>query len=250
MKTPQQLIDSDPTTLSTLELEQRADALAAKAPEQKVLRGRKSSDELMKIYDEQGVDGLTTDELVRVKAIVDLRNSDAVREKTTFEVEAHKRKQSQDRDKFYSRGKELAKISRDRDLSESYCKHKKAGRAGGPGWMGQGNDVNYSVIKHTMPWGETLVRCTRCGKSWKPPHTQDFATIIKHGKELGTTEYAPLTPEQRAKYDEAMRIYNEALNFNTDNISSSSGTWQFHSDAGDKTARNLIHEVTKDINLR
>ena len=213
-------------------------------------RGKKSADDLMKIYDEQGVDGLTTDELVRVKAIVDLRNSDAAREKTTFEVEAYKRKQSEQKDKFFSRGRELAKTARDKEAIENGCKHRKAGRAGGPGWMGQGNDMNYSVLKHTFPWGETWVRCMRCGKCWKPPHTQDFATVIKQGKELGTTEYAPLTPPQQAKFDEAMRIYQEALNFNTDNIASSSGTWQFHSDDNDKTAKNLVHEVTKDLNLR
>lgn len=32
----------------------------------------------------------------------------------------------------------------------------------------QGDDMQYSTIKHTFPWGDTWVRCLRCGKWWKP----------------------------------------------------------------------------------
>jgi len=73
---------------------------------------------------------------------------------------------------------------------QKVCSHLKGG-IGVDGFHGKGNSSNYAVIKHTYPWGETRVSCQRCGKEWRPGDPD----------------------------------YQQALNFPTDNTSSSSSIW-------------------------
>lgn len=70
------------------------------------------------------------------------------------------------------------------------CTHRKGGLANmKTGQIGPGTDNNYAVIKHKFQWGDTWVYCQRCPKRWRPG-------------------------------DEG---YEEALNFPTNNVTSTSG---------------------------
>lgn len=79
---------------------------------------------------------------------------------------------------------------------QAFCKHKK----GGKNLEGvlNGNDTNYSVQKHTYPWGELTVICTRCGKEWRKPSEALKASDPKEWRRQNTE-------------------YLEAVNFPTDN---------------------------------
>jgi hypothetical protein len=85
----------------------------------------------------------------------------------------------------------LAKAARDKEVSQSRCRHKK----GGKNLQGieSGTDSDYSVMVHTYPWGETVVMCTRCHKEWRHP---------KKGE---------------ANYGQKLEAFKRALEFQTDN---------------------------------
>lgn len=53
------------------------------------------------------------------------------------------------------------------------CNHRSGGEGLEALMSGQGSDANYAVIKHTYPWGETRVHCTRCPAEWKPGDKAD-----------------------------------------------------------------------------
>lgn len=99
----------------------------------------------------------------------------------------------------------------------------------------RGNDVNYSVIKHTLPTNQKFIRCTRCGKTWKPVSPLDFDMKSATGK---------------AAYEAAKAEYQRAVDFNTDNSESSSITFQHTSDDNNVTAQKFVHDVMKDVTLR
>jgi uncharacterized protein len=90
----------------------------------------------------------------------------------------------------------LDEANKNIEKDQAFCKHKK----GGKNLEGiiNGNDPNYSVIKHTYATGEVEVLCSRCGKQWKEPK-------------------AALRKTDPEKYKEQMEEYREAINFPTDN---------------------------------
>lgn len=51
--------------------------------------------------------------------------------------------------------------------AQHHCNHRKGGNATNYGKV-NGDDWQYAFIKHTYPWGDTWVRCIRCGRTWKP----------------------------------------------------------------------------------
>lgn len=95
----------------------------------------------------------------------------------------------------------IDQADRDKAREQGTCRHKK----GGKNMEGilNGNDANYSVIKHTYPWGVTAVHCTRCGKEWWPAP-------------------AAMKKANPAAYKQQQREYVEALNLPTDNEPSGS----------------------------
>jgi hypothetical protein len=105
---------------------------------------------------------------------------------------------------------------------QNRCNHKKGGN-GIPGYVGgQGNDSNYAVMKHTMCWGDTWIRCMRCGKTWKPPVEKFFDSKEEYLKEFAE--------------------YQAALNYQTNNSGSSS--YQFRYSDNGAFAREVMQPST------
>ena len=100
-----------------------------------------------------------------------------------------------------------------RELQQSACPHRK----GGTGVKGvfAGGAAEYSVIKHTEPWGETYVTCQRCGKEWRDP----FFML----RRTNPARVAAARKADKRGYDRIMKEYKEALDLPTDN-SPSGGT--------------------------
>jgi hypothetical protein len=69
------------------------------------------------------------------------------------------------------RDRELAldETAKHQEAMQSICNHRKGGEKEDALLQGAGtNQNNMAVIKHTYPWGETQVMCSRCRKVWAP----------------------------------------------------------------------------------
>ena len=92
------------------------------------------------------------------------------------------------------------------------CNHRKGGYANlKTGHISMGTDGGsggFAVIKHTFAWGDTWVRCLRCGKWWKPPVRAHFL--------------------YEEDYIDAWIEYKESLKFPTCNKTSSALQWGNH----------------------
>lgn len=107
-------------------------------------------------------------------------------------------------------GASLKSIASDTLAAQTRCNHRKGGNGAQGVVAGQGDDAQYSVLKHAFSNGDVWVRCLRCGKTWKPPIEN------RHTKE---------------KYIQLFSEYQAALNFQTRNSTSGSVAFKF-SDGG------------------
>lgn len=130
---------------------------------------------------------------------------------------------------------------------QSKCTHKKGGN-GLPDFVsGNGQSPQYAVIKHIMLNGDTWVRCMRCGKTWKPPLEEDFyfdgnenvvPVTDQHGRLLKPTRGA----FSAARFEAAVRDYESAVNFPTNNQTSSS--YMFKYSDGGLFSRHILRPTT------
>lgn len=190
-----------------------------------------TSDELVAA----NIDNLSNEQLDRRAAIIRARKEEADLQDITERLADRQNKRSTKSQEYLSRGRELTKTARDHEAVQNACQHKKGGRGNMPGGFLRGNDVNYAVIKHTLPTNQVWIRCTRCGKTWKNASPLD---------------YNMKTPEGREAYEQAKIEYQKALDFNTDNSPSSSITFQHTSEDNNVTAQKFVHDVMKDVTLR
>jgi hypothetical protein len=172
-------------------------------------------------------DSLTTDELNRRAIFIDLDYKELNRELVKSQTEQMKMKQAQNRDKFFSRGQELKKTNKDQERQQAACSHRKGGR-GVEALIKGGNAPDYCFLKHLLPWNEWYIRCMRCGKTWKPPHKEDYES----------------TAEGLAAYEKARTEYKWAMECPTDNTPSTGITFQWD-DNGE-----FAHQTVKDTTLR
>lgn len=121
-------------------------------------------------------------------------------------------------------GASLKSIAQDTEAAQKRCNHHKGGNGAHGVVAGQGDDSQYSVLKHVFSNGDQWVRCLRCGKTWKPPIEDRFKT-----KE-----------EYLAVYAE----YQQAINFNTRNTTSGSVAFKF-SDGGAFYREQLEHTTLR-----
>jgi hypothetical protein len=92
-------------------------------------------------------------------------------------------------------------------LQQDTCPHKKAGT--GVKGVFAGGAPEYSVIKHTEPWGETYVMCSRCYKEWRDPY---FMLRKIDPKRVSAAKKA----DPRV-YAQKMKEYKWAIDLPTDN---------------------------------
>ncbi len=134
------------------------------------------------------------------------------------------------RQKAYTNGKTLRDIAAREAQIQKRCNHRKGGNGIAGITLGQGDNPQHAVIKHTMLTGDMWIRCQRCGKTWKPPIKSDYlpgGLREKEGIEGYTIEFAE---------------YQAAKNFQTNNTPSSSQQFQW-SDNGDY-ARSVLRSTT------
>jgi hypothetical protein len=109
-------------------------------------------------------------------------------------------------------GRCLTQQTRSYAHRQANCTHRKGGMIldlKSPGkYLGKGESSQYAIIKHQFTHGDIWVRCTRCGKWWKPPIRSQY--------------------KQDRDFWRAMFEYEEALNFPTNNTMSSSVQCKFH----------------------
>jgi TolA-binding protein len=146
-------------------------------------------------------------------------------------------KRDNKRQRSTTNGATLEQIKRGFEATQSRCNHKKGGNGADGIIGGQGDDSQFCVLKHVMPWGDTWIRCLRCGKTWKPPIKEQFMFDEK-GKVIPNGKY------NEAQYNKAVADYQTALQFQTRNVTSGSIQYRY-SDGGDDARLKMA-----DVNLR
>lgn len=121
-------------------------------------------------------------------------------------------------------GQTLRQLAANDAASQHRCNHKKGGNGAHGVILGQGDDSNYAVFKHTFANGDMWVSCLRCGKTWKPPIRSRYET--------------------EEAYIDAYTEYKTALAFQTRNAPSSGVQYRF-SDNGAS-----FREAMADTTLR
>ena len=128
------------------------------------------------------------------------------------------------RQKAYTNGATLKDTKQREAMIQKRCNHRKGGNGAAGIQLGQGDNPQHAVIKHSMLNGDMWVRCQRCGKTWKPPIKGDYTDI-----EL---------------YVKALTEYETAKNFQTNNTPSSSQQYQW-SDNGAYSREVLRHTTLR-----
>jgi hypothetical protein len=103
---------------------------------------------------------------------------------------------------------------------QAACSHRKGGK--GIEQIFKGGDSEYSVIKHTEPWGETYVKCQRCGKEARDP----FYMLRK----LNPAKVSEAKKKDAREYNRIMAEYKQWMDFPTDNSPSGGTVFQIQRD--------------------
>ena len=180
------------------------------------------------------VDSLTTEELERRKLFITLDKEEADSQDIRERLAERDNKRTMRFEGYKSKGRELKKMVADQTVQQANCSHRKGGR-GLEALQRGGTDSDYAVIRHLLPTNEIWQRCQRCGKTWRPPNQLDYAMDASEG---------------RLAFESDMRAYKEAIGWPTDNMMSTGITFQHHSEDNDVRAKQFVHDVMKDTNLR
>lgn len=130
----------------------------------------------------------------------------------------------------YTNGATLRDTAQREAMIQKRCNHKKGGNGASGVQLGQGDNPQHAVIKHSMLNGDLWIRCQRCGKTWKPPIKGDYAEGGLLAK-LGIEGYV-----------QALTEYETAKVFQTNNSPSSSQQFQW-SDGG-AYSREVLRSTT------
>lgn len=95
-------------------------------------------------------------------------------------------------------GATLKQLAEEDKKAQRRCNHRKGGNGAAGVIGGQGDSLDYAVIKHTMLNGDMWIRCQRCGKTWKPPVKEDFKDIEEYAKAYAEYEAAKAFPTKNS----------------------------------------------------
>ncbi len=141
-------------------------------------------------------------------------------------------------------GQALIQEWRGKSSVQSRCNHKKGGDGAAGVVGGRGDSEQYSVFRHKFANQDVWVRCSRCGKTWKPVRKGDFKDIKLQNGEIVTAL------EQFMKADNE---YNRAMEWHTKNSMSSSYGFQWgtgvDSDGEVIGGNDVYRKVTRNTNL-
>lgn len=138
----------------------------------------------------------TDEQMLKESAAIELQMKRVQLELQTEQLAQLLQAKESRREKLAAQCRDIAENERQRVVREANCKHKKGGR--NKAGLDRGTDSNYAVIQHTMPVGEVIVICQRCGAIWGNP-----PIALKRSD-----------PEA---YQIAARNYRRALEWPTDN---------------------------------
>ncbi len=95
---------------------------------------------------------------------------------------------------FRGHGANLKQDNINRLAKQEICNHRKGGDGANGVIGGQGDDMQYAILRHVMGNGDIWVRCLRCGKTWKYPLASAFTTKAEY--ELALVEYRSMLKVQ------------------------------------------------------
>jgi hypothetical protein len=180
-------------------------------------------------------DTLTTAELERRALFTDIDYKDFQRELVKRQTEQLRMKDAENRDKFWSRGRELKNTAAAQKKQQDGCSHLKGGK-GIQALISGGTDMSdAALIRHLFPWGEWKARCQRCGKTFAAPRPEDFDLSV---------------PEEKTAFDKQKADFDWAMKAPSNNSASTGITFQHHSDDDDKSAKKFVRETISNVNLR
>ena len=171
----------------------------------------------------------TREQIELEAAKVDLETKRMLLEKAKQDVAEFANRKENKASQLKGRGRELAAGIRNRRAKQASCNHRQGGKGLKALQTGQGQDVNYSVAKHVLPTGDTMIRCSRCGKTWIPPLEADF---VVNGK------------LDKVAFKEANDEYIRAYNFPTQYETGSSNQIRWFRD-GKPISREKTHMFCK-----
>jgi len=179
-------------------------------------------------------DSLTTEQLERRLRILDLKIREASYKSALRGLHVDENKEKDKEAAYKDRGRAIADKDNAQKQAQERCTHRKGGNGLDGVVSGQGDDAQFSVIKHRMLWGDVWVHCTRCGRDWKPPLKRDHTANGKFNE---------------TSYQIAYKEYQQALAFPTRNQMSSSGQFQFTPTQPGVDAKETIRELMNDSTL-
>ena len=142
-------------------------------------------------------------------------------------------------------GQALIQEWRGKASVQSRCNHKKGGDGAAGVVGGRGDSEQYSIFRHKFANQDTWVRCSRCGKTWKPVRKADFKDIVneKTGEVLTALE----------QFMRADNDYNRAMEWHTKNSTSTSYGFQWGTGVdtdGEVIGGNDVYrKVMRNVNL-
>jgi hypothetical protein len=96
-------------------------------------------------------------------------------------------------DVFRGHGQNLKQDAINRISKQTICNHRKGGDGANGVIGGQGDDMQFAILRHVMGNGDIWIRCLRCGKTWKRPLLN------------GRTEAEMKASPEWAEYDSMLR---------------------------------------------
>ena len=178
---------------------------------------------------------LTNDQLQRKLMLIDIESRVSQAELTRHQTAQFKMKQAEQKDKFWSRGRELKNTEASQKKHQDGCSHRKGGRSIEALQKGGTDASDHCILHHLLPNNEWWLRCMRCGRTWRPVHSEDYNLTV---------------PAEREAFEQAKAAYKWALEAPTNNSPSSGITFSHTSEDDNKTAKKFVHDVMKDVNLR
>jgi hypothetical protein len=104
-------------------------------------------------------------ELKRLELLEREANLEDLRER----LAERKLKRKSQGDVFRGHGQNLKQDAVNRISKQTICNHRKGGDGANGVIGGQGDDMQFAILRHVMGNGDIWIRCLRCGKTWKRP---------------------------------------------------------------------------------
>jgi hypothetical protein len=107
---------------------------------------------------------------------------------------------------FRGHGANLKQDAINRKAKQELCNHRKGGDGANGVIGGQGDDMQYAILRHVMGNGDIWVRCLRCGKTWKYPLASEYSTKAEY--DLALAEYRTMLKVQTRNHTSGTHTFS------------------------------------------